>query len=64
MKHTPRTETVSLGTEHLGRIFITQRGFETFGPKDEDLCTHVTIQAARKALFELHRDSAEGLAKA
>lgn len=58
--HTPRTETVSLGTEYIGRIFVTKRGFETFGPQDQYICTHVTIQAARRALFELHRAGEAG----
>ena len=56
-----RTETVTLGTERLGKINVTDRGCETFGPLGQYLGTHVTIQAARKALYELHRDSEKGL---
>jgi len=55
-----RTETVSLGTETIGTIRITDRGFETFGPRDQYICTHVTIADARRSLFELHRDSEIG----
>lgn len=57
-----RTEHVTLGTETIGTINVTPRGFETFGPRDQYLCTHVSIEAARKALFELHRASERGLA--
>lgn len=52
-----RTETVTLGTDYAGKIHITERGFETFGPLDQYLATFPTIQSARKALFEMHRDS-------
>ncbi len=58
-----RTEHVTLGTETIGTIRITDRGFETFGPRDEYLCTHVSIADARRSLFELHRDSEKGLAQ-
>lgn len=57
----PQTEIVTIGQEHLGRIHLTDRGYETFGPQDQYLCTHVTIEGARRALFELHRDSEQGL---
>lgn len=58
----PHTEIVMIGQEHLGRIHLTDRGYETFGQRDEYLATHVTIEGARRALFELHRDSEQGLA--
>lgn len=57
-----RTEHVTLGTERIGTIRITDLGFETFGPHDEYLCTHIKVADARRSLFELHRDSEKGLA--
>ena len=60
-KFSPRTETVTLGHDYAGKVFVTERGFEAFGPNDEYLATFPTIQSARKALFELHRDSQQGL---
>jgi len=61
---TPRTETVTLGHDYAGKVHVTDRGFETFGPSDEYVATFPTIQSARKALFELHRDSQQGLKSA
>lgn len=54
-----RTETVSLGTLHLGTIRETDRGFETFGPDDKYLLTEVTIAGARRALFQHSKDHRE-----
>ena len=56
-----KTEEVTLGTISLGRIHLTDRGFEAFGPRGEYVCTFTTLQAARRALFELHRDGEEGM---
>lgn len=61
-KLTPRTETVTAGTVTIGTIRVTHRGCETFGPIDQYLATHETIEGARRALFELHRDGEKGLA--
>ena len=58
------SEVVSIGTERLGHINLTDRGFETFGPRGDYICSHVTLQAALKALFELHRGSERGMQQA
>ncbi|MGB3338279.1 MAG: hypothetical protein WBA73_13985 [Devosia sp.] len=59
-----RTETISVGHELAGTINQTDRGFELFDAKGKYLHTQPTIQAARKALFELHRDGERGLEEA
>lgn len=51
-----RTETVTLGTDYAGRINQTDRGYEAFDAGNRYLATHVSIQAARRALFNLHRE--------
>ncbi|MFD1941306.1 hypothetical protein [Paradevosia shaoguanensis] len=61
MKASPRSEIVTFGTDYAGKINVTGRGCETFGPADQYIATFPTIQAARKALFELHRDSQQAL---
>lgn len=59
-----RTEYVTAGTETIGTIRVTARGCECFGPLDQYLATYPTIEGARRALFELHRDGEKGPAKA
>lgn len=61
MKLTPRTETVTSGTVTIGTIRVTDRGCETFGPRDEYLATHPKIEDARRALFQLHKAGQDGL---
>ena len=51
-----KSEVVSLGHERIGRINQTNRGFELFDESDRYLRTEVTLAAARKALYERHRD--------
>lgn len=63
-KFTPRSETVTDGHRPLGRINCKAEGCETWGPDGEYLAKFPTIQAARKALFEINRDGAKGLAEA
>jgi hypothetical protein len=62
-KPSPRTETVSVGHDLAGTINQTDRGFELFGADGKYLHTETTIQSARRALYERHRDQQE-IAKA
>jgi hypothetical protein len=48
----PVQETVSFGHDIAGTIRETDRGFELFGPDGKYLHTEMTLQAARKALYE------------
>jgi len=50
----PRTETVTFGTDHAGKINVTGRGFEGFGPGDQYVATFPTLKSARAALFSMH----------
>ncbi|WP_108461349.1 hypothetical protein [Devosia naphthalenivorans] len=54
-KLTRRTEYITAGTTTIGLVNCTDRGFETFGPLDQYLATYPSLEAARKALFELHK---------
>jgi len=56
-KFIPSTETVSIGTVTIGTIHHTERGFESFGPRGEYLCTYETKTRARRALYDLHQES-------
>lgn len=57
MKAPRRIEYVTAGTSTIGLVSCTDRGFEAFGPLDQYLATYPTLEAARKALFDLHSSS-------
>ncbi|SFV32276.1 hypothetical protein SAMN05216456_1595 [Devosia crocina] len=64
MTFTPRSETVSSGTQKIGVIHSRAKDrHEVFGPTDAYICQAITLEHARRILFEMHRDSSEGLAK-
>lgn len=57
---TRRSETVSLGTQHLGSIEETDAGFEVIGPTGQHVRTATTIADARQTLYAMHRDGQAG----
>lgn len=59
-----RSEVVTDGHLTLGRINCKEEGCETWGSDGQYVAKYPTIQAARKALFELDRDGEKGLAGA
>lgn len=61
---TPRSESVTDGLRTLGRINGRAEGFETWGPDGHYVAKFPTIQAARKALFDLDLNGEKGLASA
>jgi len=62
---TPRSETVSAGTEKIGVIHSRSKDrHEVFGPTDAYVCSATTLEHARRILFEMHRDGENGLAQA
>ena len=56
-----QSEVVSIGTECIGRIRETNRGFELFDGDDQYLCTAVTLAEARRVLFQRHKEQAEAV---
>lgn len=54
-KASPRTETVSIGHDLAGTINQTESGFELFDTHGKYVHTEPTILAARRALFERHK---------
>jgi hypothetical protein len=52
-------ETVSAGTETIGRIVLRDRGYECFDPDGKYLFCDPTLAGARKALFQRHKDQRE-----
>lgn len=51
-----KSENVTCGRDCVGRIILTDRGFEIFDAADRYIFTCTTLPEARRALFERHRN--------
>ncbi|WIJ26615.1 hypothetical protein [Devosia sp. RR2S18] len=54
-----RSETVTIGHDCIGAIYLTDRGFECFDAQRNYLFTEVTLQGNSRRHYERHRDREE-----